>query len=595
MRTKTGRFCAIVLVAIPVIAFAQRTEVRVQSGTVVAETADANVAVEAGRRAVLSADAQPLVSVDNPFVADAMELYKLIEAEKAGSDQPIDSTFILVGSGDVDDIHCAMYFEFPHWGSAPLDSVTLNWGSAPLDSVTLPSVSTIPGLEVYDLNGNRLAVDVKPVNDSTASVTFHFKEPVPAGGHIKVIAVADMEDIPPIPGGAAAYYKEGPVWYFRTLNQVQNCLNYFRIILPPSAILLDATRQVVATDTVDGRLAVTMRNYTGEFSDGTCIIAFLWPEHDGTSLTDIPPKYLGLRDARDREIAETCERHLNRIEAGQRFYDRTTPVSALLSIYCAATHQAVEDYRNLMYYTSTEEEAKAYIEEVVYNASVMTLLEAPPWPGEAEDGYVQPLYLSRRGSLIHEFTLLLVYADGGWRACGMKWPVYKTPSEEVPDRLESARAQGYLTDWEVAGPYIQNGKTYADLFDIPFGPEKTGVEVPWRPIATETQGDYLAYVDLDRALCGGDQMVAYLRTTIQTPGARSARLELYTDDGVKAWLNGALIHANNVSRGISEPPDTVDVTLKQGANELLLKVTDDTGAWGAVVRLTPANPEVGEK
>lgn len=83
-----------------------------------------------------------------------------------------------------------------------------------------------------------------------------------------------------------------------------------------------------------------------------------------------------------------------------------------------------------------------------------------------------------------------------------------------------------------------------------------------------------------------DQAVAYLRTEIISDREKTAQLEIYTDDGVKAWLNGKLVHSNNISRGIQEEPDTVDVTLKKGMNHLMLKVTDDVLAWGAIVRLT---------
>ena len=577
MKVDVARFCAVVLLAVQAVACAQKTEVRVEKGTVVAEADGATVEVEAGRKAVLTPNSRPAVSVDNPFVRDMMELHRLIEAEKARGELKIDSVFMLVGSGEEDDVRGAMYFEFPHWGSTPTDVLTL------------PSVSIIPGLEVYDLKGNLLTVDTRLVSDTTASYTIHLEESVPAGGHFKLIGVANLEDIPLIPGGAPAYYKEGPVSYFRTINQVPNCLNYFRLVLPPSAILLDTNHQVIATDVVDGRMAVTVRDYTGPYSDGTCVIAFLWPDRDGTSLADVPPKYLGLRDTRNREIAETYEPEWNRIRAGRRFLDQSTPVSALLSVYCAATHRALNDYRSLMYRTPTEEEAESYMKQAAYYADVLSLLEVPQWPRDPGEGYVHPVHLSRKGSLIHEFTVLLAYREGKWYLYTSRWPVREMPAEESPGRIERAGAQGYQTDWEVTGPYVQQGKSHAELFDIPFGPELSGKDVRWQPIPTEAHGSHPAYVDLDEALYELDQTVAYLRTTIQSAEARPARLEIYTDDGVKAWLNGQLVHANNVSRGIAEPPDTVDVTLKQGANELMLKVTDDILGWGAVVRVQPAD------
>jgi hypothetical protein len=102
-------------------------------------------------------------------------------------------------------------------------------------------------------------------------------------------------------------------------------------------------------------------------------------------------------------------------------------------------------------------------------------------------------------------------------------------------------------------------------------------------------GKHPAYLGLNEALKGGEQAVAYLRTQDKSPERMQALLEIYSDDGVKAWLNGQLIHSNNVTRCIASQPDTVEVTLKQGINHLMLKVTQNNGPWGAVVRLRPVS------
>jgi hypothetical protein len=98
-------------------------------------------------------------------------------------------------------------------------------------------------------------------------------------------------------------------------------------------------------------------------------------------------------------------------------------------------------------------------------------------------------------------------------------------------------------------------------------------------------GQHPAYLDLLEALNGGEQRIAYLRTQIDSPAEIRGRLEIFSDDGVKAWLNGQLIHANNVMRPIMPEPDVVPVKLKKGANKLMLKVTQNNLPWGAIVRL----------
>ena len=154
---------------------------------------------------------------------------------------------------------------------------------------------------------------------------------------------------------------------------------------------------------------------------------------------------------------------------------------------------------------------------------------------------------------------------------------------EYPD----SPAVEYLTDWEVAGPYTQEDKDCRELFDTPFDPERPGADIQWRPVSMNLLAMRPAYLDLAKTLKGGDKRVAYLRTRIDSDRRVSTGLEFYSDDGVKAWLNGELVHANNVTRALPSRPDAVEVKLKKGTNLLMLKVTQETGPWGAVVRLQP--------
>jgi hypothetical protein len=111
----------------------------------------------------------------------------------------------------------------------------------------------------------------------------------------------------------------------------------------------------------------------------------------------------------------------------------------------------------------------------------------------------------------------------------------------------------------------------------------------WRS-AEETRG----IVNLGQYF-GGDDRVAYLKATVNSSAAQDAVLELGTDDGVKVWLNSEIVHAKNVSRGISRAEDKVRLHLVKGPNEILLKITNGNGGWGAVARLadTAGKPLAG--
>ena len=50
-----------------------------------------------------------------------------------------------------------------------------------------------------------------------------------------------------------------------------------------------------------------------------------------------------------------------------------------------------------------------------------------------------------------------------------------------------------------------------------------------------------------------------------------------SDDGIKVWLNGAVVNAKNVTRGFNVDEDQVPAKLKKGWNTLLVKVTQGAG------------------
>ncbi len=164
--------------------------------------------------------------------------------------------------------------------------------------------------------------------------------------------------------------------------------------------------------------------------------------------------------------------------------------------------------------------------------------------------------------------------------------VANSTRERARRTLDEIKAVGsYLTEWEVAGPYDQEGKNYSQLFDIAFNPEKPKTQVQWRKMPVSKSGQHPAYLDLLRELDDGEQKVAYLRTRIESPELKPMTLEIFSDDGVKAWLNGRIVHANNIARAIAAEPDRVTVTLNPGANTLMLKVTQNNMPWGAIVRV----------
>ena len=148
------------------------------------------------------------------------------------------------------------------------------------------------------------------------------------------------------------------------------------------------------------------------------------------------------------------------------------------------------------------------------------------------------------------------------------------------------RFEDYITSWLVSGPYRQGDKDGPALFDVAFPPEKPGdTTASWSamPIGTDKSRPWLIEFDKTPGIAGHNAVV-YLRTRIQSPARQEARIEAGSDDGIKIWLNGKVVHANNATRPNTPGSDRAKVTLEEGWNDLLVKVTQGGGEWSVCLR-----------
>ncbi len=52
-----------------------------------------------------------------------------------------------------------------------------------------------------------------------------------------------------------------------------------------------------------------------------------------------------------------------------------------------------------------------------------------------------------------------------------------------------------------------------------------------------------------------------------------------SDDSVKIWVNGKVVHSHATNRGASDFQDTFNVDLKAGDNVIMIKVCKCSGGW----------------
>jgi len=156
-------------------------------------------------------------------------------------------------------------------------------------------------------------------------------------------------------------------------------------------------------------------------------------------------------------------------------------------------------------------------------------------------------------------------------------------SPEVQKQAKDAlalieRSEDFIVTWLASGPY-KGGKT-ATIHD----PEKPGAkDIKWKLITAS--GDQPGFVDLNKELGAPGDCAGYLRCQVFSPKEQPALIECGSDDGIKLWLNGTVVHDKDVPRSFKLNEDQIKVTLREGWNELLVKVVNGGGGWEAAVRL----------
>ncbi|MCC6695967.1 MAG: HEAT repeat domain-containing protein [Candidatus Hydrogenedentes bacterium] len=186
--------------------------------------------------------------------------------------------------------------------------------------------------------------------------------------------------------------------------------------------------------------------------------------------------------------------------------------------------------------------------------------------------------------------------------------IYRRMVVESPIVLQAARAgdglramgdsvddvprnMGFISRWKLIGPFPSSD------FNAVFPPESTyepdaeyegveGAKLRWTDLVID---HVRGIVELDRILKPNEQVIAYAYTVLDVPQAMSAQLWLGSDDGVKVWVNGEVVHSNNASRRVKIDNDKVPINLVAGRNTILLKIVQGGSGCGFCIRTMTAD------
>lgn len=148
------------------------------------------------------------------------------------------------------------------------------------------------------------------------------------------------------------------------------------------------------------------------------------------------------------------------------------------------------------------------------------------------------------------------------------------------DKQDERRVK--LSEWHSLGAFTDDGN---NDFDRAYISETQSIDL--KKIYTTGFGGQLRWtkqpkwedgkVNQGVPTRGNFVSVAYLHRKIHSDRDRILRVSLGSDDAIKVFLNGKQLLANDVRRGAAADQELLDLPLKQGENELLLKIVNYLG------------------
>ncbi len=151
--------------------------------------------------------------------------------------------------------------------------------------------------------------------------------------------------------------------------------------------------------------------------------------------------------------------------------------------------------------------------------------------------------------------------------------------------LAPALAPSEFGPWHMIGPFRANdGK---EAYKLPFGPEQQLDAIDLTSTYQDgklTWTEQSEFVDETVHMLKGDSCATYLYRTVDAATARRMELSLGSDDAIKVWLNGRVVHDNFVARRVAPNQDRITIDLDAGPNHLLMKIVNITGGYGFYFR-----------
>ena len=151
----------------------------------------------------------------------------------------------------------------------------------------------------------------------------------------------------------------------------------------------------------------------------------------------------------------------------------------------------------------------------------------------------------------------------------------------------------------VAGPFPDNGKGFETVHAPERGPIDLSAQhaVGERSVTWKQMPRGPRFFNFHEAFGDVSDSSSYAFFRLESPRKQQAMLLVGSDDGIKVWHNGRVVHTNDISRAALPLQDIVYLDLEPGSNDILFRVRNLTGESGLYIhyrtldKIPPTLPE----
>lgn len=156
---------------------------------------------------------------------------------------------------------------------------------------------------------------------------------------------------------------------------------------------------------------------------------------------------------------------------------------------------------------------------------------------------------------------------------------------------ELAKKLSFVSKWHVIGPFPWS--TGEGFSANPIGAPEVDLAASYpaahgdpRVWKAHEAGGANAMVELTGLLGSVSNAAAYAYAEVEVPQAADVTVRAGSDDGIKIWINGDVVHEHNVDRGMAVDQDQAPARFTAGRNRILVQITQGGGGWNFCLRLT---------